>query len=577
MLAKLVLCSGVHDEGIPSEFPLDREVVLIGRRPSSDVYLPLKEVSREHARMEYTSGSWFIEDLGSANGTFVNGLPIGKPVEVHDQDQIRIGPCLLRLESSAADLPGSTIQASLSAEFDVDRLLSHAPEQKLKLVMKIARDLGRNLNLDELLPLVLGHLLELFPKADRGLILTQSGDRLFPRAELYRNPGGPCERGFSRTVVAKVLKHRIGVVVGHEKDPSMSIQQLGIQSYMCVPLLSKDGRPYGVLQLDSFRMDTAFEQEDLEMLTTVATLLSTILENASLHNDLLQQEKIKRDLDLARLAQMVAGLAHEVNNPLAFVTNNVAILQRDLNDLLEVTDLYRRAAMANGDEKQTLLEQAEALIAEADLDTAVKDLPNLLDRSTEGLRRIREVVDDLRNFARLDQSEVDWVDLNVGIQSTVGTMQGLFKQKHVRLELHLGELPRIKCSPSKLNQAIFHIIQNALDACRSGGLVAISTSAADDEVRIVIEDNGCGIAEDDLPRIFDPFFTTKPLGKGMGLGLSLCYGIVRDHGGKIEVESELGKGTRFTISLPRDYAQAVLTDDGPTTESIASLPKPPSS
>ena len=185
------------------------------------------------------------------------------------------------------------------------------------------------------------------------------------------------------------------------------------------------------------------------------------------------------------------------------------------------------------------------------MDYTLNNLPGLLNRTRDGLKRIQQIVKDLRVFARLDESDLNEVDLNVGIQSTVNIVLGHAKKKQVRIDLDLHPLPPVTCFPAKINQVIMNLVSNAIDASHEGGAVTIRSVAEDGGVRIEVRDRGTGIDPEVRERIFDPFFTTKPVGIGTGLGLSISYGIVQDHGGTIEVDSTPGQGTTFTVTLPR--------------------------
>ncbi len=259
---------------------------------------------------------------------------------------------------------------------------------------------------------------------------------------------------------------------------------------------------------------------------------------------LVQSEK------LASLGQTVAGVAHEINNPLAFVSNNVAVLQRDMRGICEILTLYRKAEDAIAKEQPELMVGIKEAAEQMDLEYTLANCQDLLTRSRDGLSRIQQIVKDLRDFARLDESDLHEVDLNAGIESTVNIIKGQAKKRQVEIVLELGDLPPVACFPAKINQVVMNLISNAIDAAGENGRVTVRSMHDGYTARIQVEDTGRGIDPAIRDRIFDPFFTTKAPGAGTGLGLSISYGIVQDHGGWIEVASEAGKGTSFTVNLP---------------------------
>ncbi len=257
---------------------------------------------------------------------------------------------------------------------------------------------------------------------------------------------------------------------------------------------------------------------------------------------------------LASLGQLAAGMAHEINNPLAYITNNLAVLRRDVPAALQVLDRYR-------DSREQLRSVAPEVVAEAerqetDIDLSyIRDsLPRLFERSLDGLARVRDIVKNLRDFARLDESDFKEIDLNAALQSTLEIAAYEIKTKAIDLRTHFAELPPILCHSGKINQVFLNVLLNAVQASQQGGVIEVRTrpddAAVGGGVIIEVQDTGCGIKPEHLPHIFDPFFTTKPVGQGTGLGLSVSYGIIRDHGGSIEVESEVGRGALFRIRLP---------------------------
>ncbi len=260
---------------------------------------------------------------------------------------------------------------------------------------------------------------------------------------------------------------------------------------------------------------------------------------------LVQQEK------LAGLGQMVAGIAHEINNPLSFVGNNIAVLQRDLVAIRSLLARYRAAEPELEKHSPQLAREIREQYERQDLEYALPNIDDLLARSREGLRRIQQIVKDLRDFARLDENVVVEADVNAGVASTVNIIHGLAKKKRVEIEMELGQILPLTCAMSRINQVVMNLLSNAIDACREGGKVKVRTYEDGDEICIAVSDNGAGIDTRVIHRIFDPFFTTKPQGEGTGLGLSISHGIVLDHGGKIDVLSVPGEGSTFTVRLPK--------------------------
>jgi PAS domain S-box-containing protein len=264
------------------------------------------------------------------------------------------------------------------------------------------------------------------------------------------------------------------------------------------------------------------------------------------------QSQLVQSEKLAGLGQMVAGVAHEINNPLSFVANNVAVFQRDAKALVRLIQLYERADEILKEHDGQLLSEIRELSEAVDLTYTTANLDEMLLRSRDGLRRIQQIVKDLRDFARLDESDLHEVDLNAGVESTINIIQGNAKKKRVTIEKRLTPLPLVSCHPAKVNQVVMNLISNAIDATPEGGRVTVATSPNGNHVKIEVSDTGPGVPDTIRQRIFDPFFTTKPPGEGTGLGLSISYGIVQDHGGTIELVSKPSEGAHFIVTLPRD-------------------------
>ncbi|WP_260679672.1 sensor histidine kinase [Ectopseudomonas mendocina] len=266
---------------------------------------------------------------------------------------------------------------------------------------------------------------------------------------------------------------------------------------------------------------------------------------------LLQSEK------MASLGQMVAGVAHELNTPLGYVKNNVQLLRELSEPLFELAAAQARLGQCLNDpdpdcDEASLsqaLQTAEQARQQAAPELLAEDLQQLYGDTLYGLEQIAELVIGLKDFARLDRAMSEEVDLNDCIRSALLIARNHIKDKAEVLQ-QLGELPRIACAPSQINQVLLNLLTNASQAIDGMGRIQIRSWADAQGIHVSLQDNGRGMPPEVMAKIFDPFFTTKPVGQGTGLGLSISYKIVQDHGGQIRVASEPGRGTRFLISLP---------------------------
>jgi signal transduction histidine kinase len=265
---------------------------------------------------------------------------------------------------------------------------------------------------------------------------------------------------------------------------------------------------------------------------------------------LIQTEK------MSSLGQMVAGIAHEINTPLAYVKNSLGSVAGKLPEVkqlvVETNKLLRlmEDASPNPERLQAKYAAVRGLVNHFAEQQALAELGQLANDGLYGIEQISEIVVNLKNFSRLDRSKVSSFNLNEGLESAL--ILAKHELKNLKVTRNFGDIPAITCSPSQLNQVFLNLINNAAQAIESGhGEISLTTRREGaDHVAVEIADNGKGIPPEIMPKIFDPFFTTKPVGKGTGLGLSISYKIVEQHGGKIHVDSTVGKGTRFTIVLP---------------------------
>ena len=303
------------------------------------------------------------------------------------------------------------------------------------------------------------------------------------------------------------------------------------------------------LKVSAQTLETRVDERTKELSNTLYKLKNT-------QAQLIQTEK------MSSLGQMIAGIAHEINNPISFVQGNIEPLKEYFQDLLDLIETYQTEYPSPS---KAIVRKQE----EIDFDFLLKDLDKLLGSMNLGAERVHEIVKSLRNFSRLDEATVKDVDLHEGLDSTLLILNHRLKHD-VTVVKQYGDLPLVRCYPAQLNQVFTNIIVNALDAMaeadcdRTNGslstcpkkLTIITRRVKRNRVQVIIRDSGPGIPREVRKKIFDPFFTTKPVGKGTGLGLGICFRIIQQHHGKIRVGSKVGKGTEFAITLPIDALPA---------------------
>ncbi|GAB4256923.1 MAG: hypothetical protein Kow0092_03380 [Deferrisomatales bacterium] len=333
-----------------------------------------------------------------------------------------------------------------------------------------------------------------------------------PCAAVFGNPEGLCQRCPAREVIASGRP-------AHRESTSRSGQIFKIHYF---PLV-EGGKAEGVV----VRYQDVTAERELE-------------------HRLLQADK------MAAVGQLAAGIAHEVNNPVGFILSNLNRLDEYVE---EIAVIGRRAgeladgAVAGARDPREAWGEYLQLRGEADLDFLYEDTRAMIGECREGAERIRNIVRDLKTFSHPDAKDLEYADLNRGIESTLNIVWNELKYK-CEVVRELGELPRVLCRPQQINQVFMNLLVNAAHAIEERGTVTVRTWAEGDRVFASVSDTGTGIAPAHLERIFEPFFTTKPPGKGTGLGLHLASDIVRAHGGSIRVESAVGQGTTFTVELP---------------------------
>ena len=284
------------------------------------------------------------------------------------------------------------------------------------------------------------------------------------------------------------------------------------------------------------RAQAALQEEKAEQQVLIGRL-----EEA--HNHLLQSEK------MASLGQLAAGVAHEINNPMGFISSNLGSLRGYADRLLALVDAYEGiigSLPPASPERQRIAEARK----QADVEFLKEDILSLIGESTAGIERVRRIVRDLKTFSHIDSAQWQFVNINDCLDSTINLTGNESIGRNIEVVRQYGQIPDIECLPSEINQVLLNLLLNAIQAIDKQGTVTVRTGGGAGEVWLEVTDTGCGIPPENLKHIYDPFFTTKPVGTGTGLGLSITYGIVRKHGGQIEVRSQPGQGTTFRVALP---------------------------
>lgn len=293
-------------------------------------------------------------------------------------------------------------------------------------------------------------------------------------------------------------------------------------------------------------LEKRVQERTEELQNTNSTLNVTLSNLKDTQSQLVDAEK------MAALGQLTAGIAHEINNPINFVTSNIKPLELDINDLREIITKYEQLNFDK--EIKPQIEEIESFKQQIDLAFVNNEISSLLSGISEGAKRTAEIIRSLRNFSRLDESDMKPIDLNEGLDSTVVLVRSNIPN-HITVIKDFGNLPKVECQPGKINQVFMNLISNAIQAIKSKETQAeeefltIKSWYIDQQVKISIKDSGIGMSDEVKHRIFEPFFTTKDIGEGTGLGLSIVFSIIENHKGNIEVISKLNEGTEFIITL----------------------------
>jgi two-component system, NtrC family, sensor kinase len=334
----------------------------------------------------------------------------------------------------------------------------------------------------------------------------------------------------------------------------------------CMPIQDEGGDVFQVVVVSQDITEERHKTEEIHNLNDqlLATSAKIEAQNSELKNTLKRLEDTQAQMiqseKMASIGQLAAGVAHEINNPTGFVSSNLKTLldyQQDLSGLIGKYHEFVAGLQKNGNsgklpaDLEQNIQELKAYEDDIDIEYVLEDITDLIGDCREGTDRIKKIVLDLKDFAHPGEDKIQTLDINSGLESTLNVVNNELKYK-ATVQKVFGDIPAIKGYPQQLNQVFMNILVNAAQAIEKKGEIVVRTSLVEDQVEVKFSDTGCGISPENQQKIFDPFFTTKDVGKGTGLGMNIAYNIVKKHHGTIAVDSQVGKGTTFTIRIPVD-------------------------
>jgi two-component system NtrC family sensor kinase len=569
-VASLFVIQG-RDQG--TRFQLEESVHSIGRTHTHSIRLHDTEVSRNHAELVRRGDAYMVRDLGSSNGTFVNGRLVNER-DLLSGDQVQVGRSTLlytgfneeRLEDLAGKVDivpraaiddGSRIVASLSQTGGSEWLMPDArgsshpwlsrARSTLQIMYRTALAVSHTMDIDQLLARIMEMIFD-WVDADRGCIMLKDLEtgKLTPKVRRHRRGMRGDEKiSISKTILDYVVDKNEGVLTSNARDDSrwdaaQSIVSLGVREAICVPLQGRY-EVVGVIYIDTAvtpqKVVTAkganqFTEEHLRLMIAIAHQAALAVEDTSYYKALVQAER------LAAVGQTIASLSHHIKNILQGVRGGSYLIEMGLRD--------HDKAGAEGDDD----DENDPEVAQKAVDTIRKGWA-IVERNQE---RISTLVMDMLTFSKEREPDPRPSDLNQVAAEVVDLMASRAEELSVELVWRPARnMPALMFDPEGLNRAVLNVVTNAIDACdeRPNGRVIV-TSRYDEEqklAQLVVEDNGAGISPDDLEAIFTVFVSRKG-GRGTGLGLPVSRKILEEHGGQIRVDSTVGQGSRFTLELP---------------------------
>ena len=515
-------------------FQLPEGYGLIGR-DSPTIAVTDTSVSRQHAELLEEDIRWILKDLGSANGTYLNGVKIDQPADIRIGDQIRCGSTILvfggsaepafRAEPAHVQLEphdhtiDSTIMDALPSKSDLVQIAPSAPDQAaddLRVMYQLVSAISSIFDLDQLLERAMDLIFEVI-SAERGfiLLLGEDGNNLIPKAVRTRQGEDREKINISRTIVNHVIRNHEGVISSDARRDARfsggkSVHAYGIRSAMCVPIRARD-KILGVIHLDSSVANVTYGVEQLSLLTAMGHQVGLAIENAMLYQAGVRAER------LSATGETVAYLSHHIKNILQGLRGGADVVEMALKS--------------------------------ANTDTAQKGW-GIVSRNLE---RIYSLTMNMLAFSKQREPHLEEIDLNALIHDVLDLVEPQARQAGIEIVQDLSDnLPLLFIDTDGFHQALLNVLSNALDAVEPAkGRIELSSQfvPATNRVLVRIRDNGSGIDPENLSHIFEAFHSTKGH-RGTGLGLAVAQKIIAEHNGHIEVESSPARGTTFTISLP---------------------------
>lgn len=529
-VAKLAVIRGQTDQ---REFLLGDETVL-GRSPDCEVTIPGPFSSRQHARITHADGSYYIEDLGSANGTVVNGFDVAR-AELQDGDWISIGDCQLTFlldenyvppqEALLLDDAMPTVVDLLDVEEPVgreetgDSSVAASLKARLDVLKQVAERSCGALEIGRLVELTLDELLQVYRQADHAHAVlpgfAEGGEEL--RLSVTRAGSEPAHVGMSRTLLSLATDQRKAVLAGDVRSDdqlrrAQSIVDQDLRSMMCSPVMM-GARVLGALQVDTTDAMAPFSVDDLQLLVTIAGQVAVAAENSRLHQEVVAQQR------LAAVGQAVSSIAHCIKNALNGLQGgsyilDVGLRKQDQDKVAKGWEMVKRNASFMSD-----------------------------------------MVRDMLAYCRKSAPRREPTDIGELLNETVLMVRESAAQNGVQVSLEVdAEAPAVAIDATGIKRVVLNLLTNAIEACSDAGRVNVTAQVIEGGrlLRIAVADDGPGLPAAVKEHLFEPFFTTKG-SRGTGLGLPLVKKVVEEHHGRVEVQSEPGQGTAFYISIPTEW------------------------